>query len=278
MLRRQRASLRHHVMGMLLCNQVMRSLVRMQKAPPSLSFLLRSSSFTSISLLELPFWICIGLFSQSIRTRMVTAAESQPQPNQHIGGVKGDIFPSYIANDGYTKHEGDGETTATCFCGRVQYAFVRRAYGTSTALTRSRCLQPIRGKGIAESFTCHCTDCRKVSASMFATNFTVRLSHLQLVRGSELLKSYGQSATIGRPRNGHTMTNTWCDNCGSLMHRASSGFPEVVFMRVGQVDDFALHETAFKPQVEQFTKDRVSWLHPAQGVKQLTNMIGVEEE
>lgn len=40
------------------------------------------------------------------------------------GGVLKDCFPLFIANDGYTKQEGDGEATATCFCGAVQYAFV----------------------------------------------------------------------------------------------------------------------------------------------------------
>lgn len=41
-----------------------------------------------------------------------TADKSQP------------IFPLTIANDGYSKSEGDKEATATCFCGRVQLAFV----------------------------------------------------------------------------------------------------------------------------------------------------------
>lgn len=110
---------------------------------------------------------------------------------------------------------------------------------------------------------------------MFATNFTVMKTHLKLLRGEDQLRSYGQSNTIGSPRNGHTMTNTWCNNCGTLMHRISSGFPDRVFMRLGEVDDFSLHETAFKPTVEQFVKDRASFLHPVKGAEQLQNMVGV---
>lgn len=51
-----------------------------------------------------------------------TPRHTQPVPA--AGGVLEDCFPLFIANDGYTKQEGDGETTATCFCGAVQYAFV----------------------------------------------------------------------------------------------------------------------------------------------------------
>jgi hypothetical protein len=108
---------------------------------------------------------------------------------------------------------------------------------------------------------------------MFATNFTVMKSHLKLLRGEEQLRSFGQSATIGSPRNGHTMTNTWCNNCGTLMHRVSSGDPNKVYMRVGEVDDFSLHETAFKPTVEFFVKDRASFLHPVEGTEQLQTMV-----
>ena len=45
-------------------------------------------------------------------------------------------------------------------------------------------------------------------------------------------------------------------------------------MRIGTVDDFSLHETKLKPRVEQFTKDRVNWLHGVEGAKQ-TEAMGV---
>ena len=37
---------------------------------------------------------------------------------------------------------------------------------------------------------------------------------------------------------------------------------------IGTVDDYQLHETKLKPRIEQFTKDRVSWCHGAEGVQQ----------
>jgi len=50
-------------------------------------------------------------------------------------------------------------------------------------------------------------------------------------------------------------------------------------MRIGQVDDLKLHETTLKPQVEQFTKDRVEWFKGAEGAEQYHgNYYGGETE
>jgi hypothetical protein len=40
-------------------------------------------------------------------------------------------------------------------------------------------------------------------------------------------------------------------------------------LRIGTVDDFNLHETKLKPQVEQFVESRVEWLHGLEGIKQV---------
>ena len=53
------------------------------------------------------------------------------------------------------------------------------------------------------------------------------------------------------------------------MYRVSSGMPGRSIPRIGTLDDFRLHETKFKPRVEQFTKDRVNWLCGLEGVRQV---------
>lgn len=63
------------------------------------------------------------------------------------------------------------------------------------------------------------------------------------------------------------MTNYFCSTCGTLMYRVGSGFPGCSILRIGTVDDFNLHETKLKPRVEQFTKDRVSWLSGVEGAE-----------
>lgn len=149
------------------------------------------------------------------------------------------------ARDGWSTEK---EATATCFCGGVQIVF------------------PTEQPGLVDTFVCNCSDCRKITASMFASNFIVDDSYRRFVRGEELLKIFSQNTTI---ETGNTMSNHFCSNCGTLMFRVSSGFPGKSIMRIGTIDDFNLHETKLKPRIEQYTKDRVAWLHGAEGVKQV---------
>ena len=104
---------------------------------------------------------------------------------------------------------------------------------------------------------------------MFASNFTVADSHLKHVRGQENLKTFAESKTIG---SGKTMTNYFCQTCGTLMYRVGAAFPGVSFLRLGTVDDFSLHETKLRPTVEQFVKDRVSWVHGVDGIQKFDAM------
>lgn len=101
---------------------------------------------------------------------------------------------------------------------------------------------------------------------MFASNFIIADSHLRHIRGRKNLTSYSQSGTIG---SGKKMTNFFCTTCGSLMYRVGEAFPGHSILRLGTVDDFNLHETKLRPRVEQFTKDRVGWLHHVEGVGQV---------
>lgn len=101
---------------------------------------------------------------------------------------------------------------------------------------------------------------------MFASNFVVDDKYLKHLRGQAKLSSFKQSKSIA---TGYDMTNYFCSNCGTLMYRVGARFPGMSIMRIGTVDDFHLHESKLKPRVEQYTKDRVSWLHGAEGVKQV---------
>lgn len=138
--------------------------------------------------------------------------------------------------------ERDGTATATCYCGAVQIEV------------------PTEGEGLVDTFICHCTDCRKITASMFASNFVVKDSHLKHVRGEDKLTRFRQKDTTA---TGNYMENSFCSVCGTLLYRRSSGYPGMSIPRIGTIDDFALQETKFKPRVETFEKDRCAWLKPA---------------
>ncbi|KAI1472764.1 Mss4-like protein [Daldinia caldariorum] len=149
------------------------------------------------------------------------------------------------ADDGWSTED---EATATCYCGGVQLSF------------------PTRGPGLVDVFVCNCFDCRKITASMFATGIIVRDACVRHLRGREMLKTYAQEKTIA---SGHRVTNHFCSTCGSLMYRTSTGLPGHSALRLGTVDDVALHETRLKPRVEQYVKDRVGWLRGAEGARQV---------
>jgi hypothetical protein len=108
---------------------------------------------------------------------------------------------------------------------------------------------------------------------MFASNFTILDKYLKHLRGREHLKAWSQNHTIARegttPGEHATMTNYFCDICGTLMYRVGSAFPGMSILRIGTVDDFNLAETKLKPTVEQFIEDRVAWWPGMDGVKQV---------
>lgn len=149
-----------------------------------------------------------------------------------------------IATDGYSK---DDEATATCFCGAVQMAF------------------PTKEPGLDMKFVCHCHDCRKITASMFASNFTIKDEYVKFIRGKDNLSTWGQSETVA---SGGRMENHFCKTCGTLMFRIGEKFEGVHIMRIGTVDAHDLHETKLRPTVELFSKDRVDWLKPIEGMEQ----------
>ncbi|KAI1211451.1 Mss4-like protein [Annulohypoxylon truncatum] len=145
------------------------------------------------------------------------------------------------ASDGWST---ETEATATCFCGAVQLAF------------------PLQKPGLIDTFVCHCSDCHKITASMFASNFIVADAYLRHLRGRETLKQFGQSKTIA---SGHRMTNHFCGACGTLMYRVGAQWPGASILRIGTVDDFSLQDTVLRPRVEQFVEERMSWLGEVKG-------------
>ena len=112
------------------------------------------------------------------------------------------------------------------------------------------------------TFVCNCADCHKLSSSMFCSNFTVNDSALIHVRGEDKLSRWAQSKTVA---TGSTMEDSFCSTCGNLMYRRSSRFPGMSILRIGTVDDFNLHATKLKPQLEQFIDTRPEWLPGVQG-------------
>lgn len=176
---------------------------------------------------------------KTIRTR------NKPWQPRLISSNPTSLWRAALAMDGQMKIM---HATATCFCCAVQLSF------------------PVQGPGLVGKFVCHCTECREITASMFASNFTVDDGYLTRIRGREKLTAVAQSHTIA---SGQEMTNYFCSVCGTLMYRVGKVFPGKSILRIGTVDDFNLHETKLKPQREIFAKDRVSWMTPIESAAQI---------
>ncbi|KAH6983916.1 Mss4-like protein [Ilyonectria destructans] len=167
----------------------------------------------------------------------------------------GSFFPQAgLAQDGWSTKE---EATATCYCGTVQLSF------------------PLSKPGFVVAFVCHCSDCRKITASMFTSGFVILDTYLKHVRGEENLKQFSQSQTI--EQKGNLMTNFFCSTCGSLMYRRGAGLLGASILRIGTVDDFKLGETALRPTIEQYVKHRVDWIKDIEDMVQMEGQASVEK-
>ncbi|KAI7493289.1 hypothetical protein KC367_g8674 [Hortaea werneckii] len=154
-------------------------------------------------------------------------------------------MPERIAlrSDGVGGGRESQTATATCYCGAVQLEV------------------PIQKPGLVDTFICHCADCRKITASMFATNFIVLETHMKHNRGEDNLIRFEQSATIA---SGYAMENSFCSVCGTLMYRRGRRFPGWIIARTGTVDDQDLHDSVLKPRFELFAENKGEWLPPVE--------------
>ena len=100
------------------------------------------------------------------------------------------------------------EQLGSCQCGGVRYAVPR---------------EPL------VLYICHCSECRKQSASAFGVSFTVARDALRLLKGSP---RYWSRITA----SGHTLACAFCPDCGSRLWHQSSGHPDAINIKGGSLD------------------------------------------
>jgi hypothetical protein len=64
------------------------------------------------------------------------------------------------------------------------------------------------------------------------------------------------------------MTSHFCDTCGSLIYRTSTGYPGKFALKVGNIDDDGKANYEYVPDVEIFTRTRAPWIPAVEGAKQ----------
>src|SRR4030095_13489804 len=102
----------------------------------------------------------------------------------------------------------DESQSGGCQCGSIRYLAPRKPLGL---------------------YICHCTECRKQSASAFGLSFIVRRDTLKVVHGRP---AFWTRQTV----SGHTLECAFCSSCGSRLWHQSSGYPETVNVKAGSLD------------------------------------------
>ncbi|TIA48236.1 hypothetical protein D6C77_09981 [Aureobasidium pullulans] len=114
---------------------------------------------------------------------------------------------------------------------------------------------------------CHCTDCRKISGSVYTLNFIVSTADLK-ISGSSPAENPKTSDS------GKEYVNYFCKDCGSPLYGGAvdeSGKLQTA-VRAGCFDDLEVLKGR-KPSVEIYTEQRMEWISPVEGAAQFEGML-----
>ncbi|KAI1638249.1 Mss4-like protein [Biscogniauxia mediterranea] len=108
---------------------------------------------------------------------------------------------------------------------------------------------------------CYCTDCRKVSGSMYSTNLIVADSDFRVTAGTP--KRFAKVAD-----SGNEITSFFCPDCGTTLWREAVPFPGSKIVKAGTLDDAdAIAKEV--PAVELWACRRPAWVPGLSGTTQL---------
>jgi len=114
---------------------------------------------------------------------------------------------------------------ASCLCGNVKYE--------------------IHGE-IMDIIHCHCSRCRKVQGSAFATNGNVHNNHFKLLCDMDRLTKY---ETV--PGN----HKYFCKTCGSPMFSKNTNQPDLTRIRLGSIQS----DITERPKAHIFVDSKANW-------------------
>lgn len=124
--------------------------------------------------------------------------------------------------------------TGSCLCGGVKYEID----GNISAVTN-----------------CHCSLCRKMSGSAFASGATIPASSFRFVAGEDLLKQWESSPGYQR---------VFCGRCGSPLIKRKVKDPENLRLRVGTLDS----DPRVKISKHSHVRSKAPWMEIKDGLPQ----------
>jgi hypothetical protein len=108
---------------------------------------------------------------------------------------------------------------------------------------------------------CHCADCHKISGSTYSVNFLVPDPAFAVTAGTP--KTYSKVADSGQ-----SVVSYICGECGSMLWRETPTYPGLKIVKAGTLDDATKLIGEETPGLEIFTKERIAWVTPFEGVAQ----------
>ena len=107
---------------------------------------------------------------------------------------------------------------------------------------------------------CHCRSCRKASG-------TGHGSHLMVPKAAVTIS--GEASRYERPADsGNTVRRAFCPQCGCPVWSETSGYPDVLVLRAGSLDD----PERFRPGARLYAADAPSWDHMDPALPSFTGM------
>lgn len=100
--------------------------------------------------------------------------------------------------------------------------------------------------GIRDIVYCHCSQCRKVQGTAFATNGVVNRADFNVIKGEALLTVYETSP--GKQKY-------FCSRCGSPVYSDNTELSEVVRIRLGTIES----DISERPSCHIFVGSRANW-------------------
>lgn len=97
-----------------------------------------------------------------------------------------------------------------------------------------------------EVLNCHCSNCRKMHGSVFATYGGVNLNSFKWVCDSENIEKYKSSNIV---------TRYFCRNCSSLLASIDSTETDTIYLSLGGIDT----DIQVEPQYHQFVAYKAAW-------------------
>jgi len=117
--------------------------------------------------------------------------------------------------------------TGGCLCGAVRYEYDGE---------------------IGPANYCHCTDCRRSTASAFNIRVRVAAARFRLLKGQP--RGFTKTGD-----SGGELTRHFCTECGSPLFTSSPRHPEVLYLKAGSLDD----PSVVRPAHQIWLQSRVKW-------------------